>query len=111
MNRGDSSGFNIRKIAEGMEILRAERFVLIEYPERDLKQWIVNVDGRVAGFVDQWSNGRFWVRSMGRGVVDYTSGGMDEPTVAFSSLEEAVASVEFRTMIHASCGVCDGTRQ
>jgi hypothetical protein len=68
MNARDSRGFNLIDIAEGVEFLRAERCVLCEYPERDLRQWMINVNGQVAGFVDQWGNGRFWVRSMGGGV-------------------------------------------
>jgi hypothetical protein len=110
VNKWDSSGFT-RRIVEGMELLRAERCVLLEFPERDLKQWTIRVEGQLAGFIDRWGNGRFWVRPMGGGVVDYSSGGMDELKSAFARLEDAVAAVEFRKMVQDRCGVCDGMRQ
>jgi hypothetical protein len=102
VNKWDSSGFT-RRIVEGIELLRAERCVLLEFPDRDLRQWTIRVDGHLAGFIDQWGNGRFWVRPMG--------GGMDELKSAFARLEDAVAAVEFAKMVHDRCGVCDGMRQ
>jgi hypothetical protein len=116
MNSRDSSGFNIREIAESMELLRAERCVLLEFPDRDLRQWMIHVHGYLAGFVDRWGGGPFWALA---GVAPkLASANLDEalaavvpPTVAFARLEHAVTAVEFAKMVHDRCGVCEGMRQ
>jgi hypothetical protein len=108
MNNRDLKGFDL---LESLELLCAKRCVLLEFRERDLRQWMINVNGDVAGFIDQWGNGRFWVRSKCGGVVDYMSGGMDEQKLAFSHLEDAVAAVEFGKIVRDRCGVRDGMRQ
>jgi hypothetical protein len=58
MNAGDSRGFE--RIVQDMELLRAQRGALAEYPARDLRQWTIRVDGHLAGFVDQWGGSGFW---------------------------------------------------
>ena len=116
MNKRDSRGFNPSDIAEGVEILRAERCVLLEFPERDLKQWMIHVAGHLAGFVDQWRGGRFWPLIAVQPKLDFADieealAARPEPKWAFAQLEHAVTTVEFAKMVHDCCGVCEGMRQ
>jgi hypothetical protein len=107
MNAQDSSGF---------ELLRDQRVTLIEYPTRDLRQWMIRVDGNLAGFVDQWGGGQFWALAAVAPKLAFAN--LEEaleavvpPTLAFAHLEHAVAAVEFAKMVHDRCGVCEAVRQ
>jgi hypothetical protein len=111
MNGQDSSGSNIRDIAERMELLRAERCVLLEFPDRDLRQWMIHARGDLAGFVDQWGGGRFYAIAVVAPKLASNLEGTVPPTVAFAHLEHAVTAVEFAKMVHDCCGVCKGMRQ
>jgi hypothetical protein len=94
MNKRDSSGFD-------PEFERTQRCSLIEYPRRDLREWIVRLAGGIAGFVHQWGNSRFWALIT------------NEPTLtaAYTNLEQAVRTVEFAHLVRDVCGICGGVRQ
>jgi hypothetical protein len=95
MNRRDSSGFRFSQ----EELIRAQRYSLVEFPRRDLRAWTV------AGGGTEWGNSRFEALVSDALVADTTL------ISAYANLEPAVSAVEFAELIRTVCGICGGVSQ
>jgi hypothetical protein len=85
------------------EIIRRDGFVLLEYPCRDLREWMVGT-GRDVGFIHQYGGGRFRVL--------FPSDLLPEqPTLAFTRLDDAMRAVEFAKVVQNTSGICNGVKQ
>jgi hypothetical protein len=100
MNKRDSSGFDWGDL----ELLRAQRYSLVKFPQRDLRAW--TVAGGETGFVHQWGNSRFEAL-----VTDATLIADTTLIAAYANLEPAVSAVEFAELIRDVCGICGGVSQ
>jgi hypothetical protein len=104
MNKWDSSGFSCSW--EDLELLRAQRYSLLEFPRRDLRAWTVWLADGGIGFVHQWGNSRFEAL-----VTDATLIADTTLIAAYANLEPAVSAVEFAESLRAVSGICGGVRQ
>jgi hypothetical protein len=104
MNGWDSRGFSMETLEVDQEIIRDDGVVLLEYPRRDLREWMVAGTRRTMAFIHQYGRGRFRV-------LFPNSLLPDEPPLAFARLDDAMRAVEFARTVEAVSGVCNGVKQ
>jgi hypothetical protein len=102
MNTRDSCGFSTESHEIYLEIVRSDGFVLLEFPTRDLREWVIGIGGR-DGAVQQYAGARFRVQ--------FPINQPGEPAFAFARLDDAMRAVEFAKMVHTACGISGGVQQ
>jgi hypothetical protein len=98
MNSRDSRGFDIEF---ELEFVQSQRCLLIGYPSRDLREWVVRgVGGHLFGFVHQEGNSRFRLLN-------------DDAiwVAAYANLDQAVRTVEIADFIRCVSGITSGFLQ
>jgi hypothetical protein len=98
MNGRDSRGFWMETLEIDQEI------ILLEYPARDLREWMMVGTRQTMGFIHQYGPGRFQVMFPSTRL-------LDEPAFAFTRLDQAMRAVEFARVVQAASGICSGVQQ
>jgi hypothetical protein len=104
MNNRDSSGFSAGNLEIDQDIIRRDGFVLLEYPRCDLREWMIVGTRRTMAFIHQYGRGRFQVLFPSNLLPE-------EPTSAFTHLDDAMRAVEFARAVQAACSICSGVKQ